>query len=198
MFKKFGFAAVAAAVLSVTPAHAGLVLIGVFDGNDNVSGNNNGVNNDIHDEIFAYNMDTTVEQLAKIDICPIDSDGCQPNGQKPTNGAVSAALFSLTNNVTSGSVSFDLTGTGKGLEYVALKSSTKFALFYWDMDPLVGMFQWDLAGLITNQKGETQGLSHITFYGGDYTPPSDVPLPAAAWLMLAGLGGLRFAGRKKA
>ncbi|WP_375201070.1 VPLPA-CTERM sorting domain-containing protein [Hyphococcus sp.] len=30
------------------------------------------------------------------------------------------------------------------------------------------------------------------------TPPSEVPLPAAAWLMIAGLGGLGFAGRRKA
>lgn len=29
-------------------------------------------------------------------------------------------------------------------------------------------------------------------------PPAEVPLPAAAWLMIAGLGGLRMASRKKA
>lgn len=30
------------------------------------------------------------------------------------------------------------------------------------------------------------------------TPPSEVPLPAAAWLMIAGLSGLGFASRRKA
>jgi hypothetical protein len=182
--------------MSAAPAHAGLVHIGTYAGNDNVAGNNNGSNNDIRDEIFAYNMDTTVEQLAKIDICSPTSTGCQANGQKLTNGAVSAALFSLTNNGASGSVDFDLTGTGKGLEYVVLKGSDNFALFYWDMDQISGSFMWQIAGFILNNGGQVPNLSHITFYGGN--APNEVPLPAAAWLMIAGLGGLRLASRRKA
>lgn len=91
-----------------------------------------------------------------------------------------------------GTVNFDLTGTGKGLEYVVLKAGNSFALFYWDMNPLVGMFIFDVYDYID------AGLSHISFYGGDYTPPNEVPLPAAAWLVIAGLGGLGFAGRRKA
>ncbi len=46
----------------------------------------------------------------------------------------------------------------------------------------------------TSFPGAGSGLSHYTEFGG----VSDVPLPAAAWLMIAGIGGLGFAGRKKA
>lgn len=188
------FAAVMA--FAIVPAHAGLVYIGTYAGNDNVSGNNNGQNNDISDEIFAFNGDTTVEQLAKIDVCnPTTDQGCLPNGQKPTDGAVNASAFTLVNSGAAGSVDFDLTGTGYGLEYVVLKASNSFALFYWDMDPLVGSFLWQIAGFITNNGGQVPDLSHITFYGGEAV--SDVPLPAAIWLMGAGLAGLGFSSRGK-
>jgi len=201
VIKKFVSVAAAAIFgLAAAPAHAGLVYMGTYAGNDNVSGNNNGINNDIHDEIFAYNGDTTVEFLAKINICEDDVEQMLicANPQVPENGAVSASSFDLINNGTSGSVEFDLTGTGYGLEYVALKGATSFALYYWDMDPSVGVFLWDLVGVLINNGGQTPDLSHISFYGGDYTPPNEVPLPAAAWLMIAGLGGLGFAGRRMA
>jgi hypothetical protein len=43
------------------------------------------------------------------------------------------------------------------------------------------------------------GLSHANaWYKGDPTPPSEVPLPAAGWLMLAGIGGLAALRRRKA
>jgi hypothetical protein len=41
--------------------------------------------------------------------------------------------------------------------------------------------------------GQGSGLSHYSEFGA----PSQVPLPAAVWLMGAGLAGLGFAGRKK-
>jgi hypothetical protein len=46
----------------------------------------------------------------------------------------------------------------------------------------------------TSTPGAGSGLSHYTEFGG----VSEVPLPAAAWLMIAGLAGLRVAGRRKA
>lgn len=49
--------------------------------------------------------------------------------------------------------------------------------------------------IVYNPNGATaSGLSHYTEWGGD-TP--EVPLPAAIWLMIAGMCGLGFAGRKK-
>lgn len=44
------------------------------------------------------------------------------------------------------------------------------------------MFNW------TGQSGEGAGLSHITEIG--FTTPNPVPLPAAGWLLIGGLGGL--------
>ncbi|MEX0644753.1 MAG: VPLPA-CTERM sorting domain-containing protein [Parvularculaceae bacterium] len=181
-------------MLAAAPAEAGLVLIGVFPGNDNVDGNNSGSNNDISDEIFAYNMDTTVAELAKINVCdPMEDVDCPMNGQMPENGAVNASAFALTENGTSGSVTFDLTGSGYLLEYVVLKAGDNFALYAWEMmDPVVGMFDWNTNNLLGPQ-GQPQGLSHITFYG----EVGEIPLPAAGWLMLAGLAGLGFSSRRK-
>lgn len=45
----------------------------------------------------------------------------------------------------------------------------------------------------TSFPGAGSGLSHYTEFG----EVPEVPLPAAAWLMIAGLGGLGFAGRSK-
>ncbi len=180
MIKKFvSIAAAAVFALAAAPAHAGLVYIGTYAGNPNASGNNNGANNDIHDEVLAYNGDTTFEELARFNI-----------GGAAEDKAVDADLFDLTFNGTVVDIDFDLTGTGYGLEYVALKYATSFDLYYWDMTN-------QATGLIDDLQLPTN-ISNISFYGGDYTPPNEVPLPAAAWLMLAGLGGLRFAGRRKA
>ena len=76
-------------------------------------------------------------------------------------------------------------------EYFALKLGNSTTFFK------------NLAGLVTltvffdradGRDGAGFGLSHITEFGG----PSEIPLPAAAWLMLAGVAGLGFASRRKA
>ncbi len=46
----------------------------------------------------------------------------------------------------------------------------------------------------TSTPGAGSGLSHFTEFGS----VAEVPLPAAAWLMIAGLAGLSVAGRRKA
>lgn len=76
-------------------------------------------------------------------------------------------------------------------EYFALKMGTNVAFFK------------NLAGAVTltvmfdradGRDGAGFGLSNITEFG---EAPSEVPLPAAAWLMIAGIAGLGAASRGK-
>ena len=54
---------------------------------------------------------------------------------------------------------------------------------------------WSTADLLNNG-GQQPGLSNITLMGT--ASPAPVPLPAAAWLLLAGVGALGAAARRKA
>jgi hypothetical protein len=50
---------------------------------------------------------------------------------------------------------------------------------------------------IATQQGNQAGISHVSLYGIAGSTPPVVPLPAAGWLLLAGLGGLAAATRRK-
>jgi hypothetical protein len=72
-------------------------------------------------------------------------------------------------------------------KYIALKAGPDYAV-------------WDIGGLFTGtwstvEELGSKGISHISFYDS-YAAP--VPLPAAGWLMIAGLGGLAALRRKAA
>ena len=101
-------------------------------------------------------------------------------------------ILTITNaGGTSGT--WSVTGWG-GLSKVmaVLKGGPDFAAYLLDLSKTGGT--WNTLGLLKGNGRPGPGLSHFTLYG----VPSEVPLPAAGWLMLAGLGGLGFAGRKKA
>ncbi len=57
-------------------------------------------------------------------------------------------------------------------------------------DGVSGSFTFDLDVL-----GISAAVSHVTFYGIEKTP--ELPIPGALWLMIAGLGGLGAASRRK-
>lgn len=51
--------------------------------------------------------------------------------------------------------------------------------------------------IATNGQMNPRDISHISLYVRENGNVPDVPLPAAAWLMLAGVAGLSFSSRKK-
>ncbi|WP_233493392.1 VPLPA-CTERM sorting domain-containing protein [Ruegeria atlantica] len=54
---------------------------------------------------------------------------------------------------------------------------------------------WDLSGQILTPNGKnTAGLSNLSVY---VASPSPIPLPAAGWLLIGGIGGLVALGRRK-
>ncbi|MCA8884008.1 MAG: VPLPA-CTERM sorting domain-containing protein [Rhodobacteraceae bacterium] len=73
------------------------------------------------------------------------------------------------------------------ISIVAYKNGAGFTMAYYS--PSVTSATWDtgLLGLLGPQ-GQPQNISHITAYGAQKTPT--VPLPAAAWMLIAGLGSL--------
>jgi hypothetical protein len=179
-------AAGAAAIgLMLGSASASLVYVGTFAGNDGDSGMQTNVNTLIAPD--------TTSWLAKINY------NDSTDVQTPEDKAISASLFALTINAdeNSGTVNFDLSSVGYVLEYVVLKGGPNFALFQFLPMPsaVTGSFTFDLTGFLIVGQGNTPNLSHISFYG-DRAPVSDVPLPAAIWLMGAGIAGLGFASRK--
>lgn len=79
---------------------------------------------------------------------------------------------------------------------IVLKGGPTFSAYLLgDGDTAASSGTWSTAGILKGNGQPGPGLSHITLWGTGTAAP--VPLPAAAWLLLAGLGGLGAARRFK-
>jgi hypothetical protein len=84
---------------------------------------------------------------------------------------------------------------------VLVKAGNAYSAYLFDISPSTGTefaggFNTQLAGLVNN-KGTGQGLSHLEVAGVFTGTTPVVPLPAAGWLLLAGVGGLAAMARRR-
>jgi hypothetical protein len=122
--------------------------------------------------------------------CDVGGLACSwENGAVPGEDYTSA--FDVTfNDDKSGTWSFTPDPSLTHLPaYMAVKASTNWALYALD-GALSG--DWSTSGLLT-PSGRPAGISHLSFYNS----VAPVPLPAAGWLMIAGLGALGAAARRR-
>lgn len=103
---------------------------------------------------------------------------------------VNPSLFALT-GAPGQSGTWDVLDDTIDIAYITVKAANSFALY------AVGGANsgvWSTLGILNNG-GNQPNLSHISFWtAGDV---SDVPVPAALPLFLAGLGAMGFAGRRE-
>jgi hypothetical protein len=172
----FGLAAPASAV----------TLIGSFSGNDPFGGQEKGLYGTFND------VEINSPSLAKCDV-PAGALGCAW-----TNGAIEGEYYPSAFEITftdskSGTWAFTPDDALSLVpHYMVVKAATTWLLF--DLEgALAG--DWSTLGILNNG-GQQPGLSHLSFYNtGSDTP--EIPLPAAAWLMLAGIGGLGAVARRR-
>jgi hypothetical protein len=115
-----------------------------------------------------------------------------------------------------GSWSANLSEYGSSFEFIAvLKAGNAFAAYLLGRDftgNVISSGTWDTVALnTTNAQGDVinHALSHFSLYkyectdndltcgGGGTSGPPPVPLPAAGWMLIAGLGGLAAMKRRK-
>lgn len=99
---------------------------------------------------------------------------------------VTADMFTITfNSTSSGTWSYAPCAACVDVTSWVAKDGDGFVWFHTDPKTAVTSGEWHTVN--------GKGLSHITFYD----TATQIPLPAAGWLMLAGLGGLAALRRRK-
>lgn len=100
--------------------------------------------------------------------------------------------FEFGDDLKTGTFTLNLSGNEKLLpHYLAIKGGTGFTLY--DIADLTSA-TWTTLGLINNGGNQPQ-VSHLSFYNSQ---PSAIPLPAAGWLLIAGIASFAAIGRKRA
>ncbi|NNU15181.1 hypothetical protein HK107_02430 [Parvularcula sp. ZS-1/3] len=172
----FRFFAAALIMMTAAPASAAIITateLGDTRGNDNRRGDKLAPVNDL---------------LASLGYGPVDLYlGKLEEEGGGESGAVDMSAFSITGySKPNGTFTFDLPD-GFVLTHFTAKAGNGFAVFL--MDEVVN------AGTVDFDTGFTRsGLSHLSFFGTQFSDVAQVPLPAAAGLFAAGI--LLLAGRK--
>jgi len=175
--------ALVAATLVAGQAGA-VTLVGTFSGNDPFGGQDKGLYGNFN------GTEISSPSLAK---CDVGARACDwENGAVPGEDYTDAFKITFNDN-KSGTWGFTASSLLTHLPtFMAVKASNQWALYALD-GALTG--DWSPAGLL-NPGGNQPNVSHISFYNGG-SSPSPVPLPAAAWLLVAGLGGLGAVARRR-
>lgn len=176
---RLGAALVAAAVLA-TGAQA-TTLVGYFAGNDPFGGHEKGLYGKFN------GVEISSPSLAKCDVLQLSCNW--------ENGAIAdedyTSAFAVTfNDDKSGNWSFTSDPSlTHAPSYMVVKAATTWALYSLD-GALSGT--WSTAGILNNG-GKQPGVSHVSFYNS----AAPIPLPAAAWLLLTGVGALGVVRRRR-
>lgn len=149
---------------------------GPFSGNDNDSGS---LSDDL-DNIFSTSGWTLLEKV---------------NDDRGTSGFLTVTVLTEDddgNGLTGGWEWTSEDGWGSMTKVMAvLKGGPSFSAYLIDLSETSGT--WDTTGIVNGNGGASPGLSHLTLYSA----PDVVPLPAAGWLLLIGIGGLGVASRRR-
>ncbi len=112
-------------------------------------------------------------------------------------GAFAGGFLSVTSGAGNASGTWSLapgTAFAPGGSYaLVLKGATANVAYL--LDTAFGSGTWTNADLWTPNGKNNAGLSNMTLFGT--ATPAPIPLPAAAWLLLGGLGGIGMIARRR-
>lgn len=191
-FMKLAGSSAFAALFAVGLAHSGSAasLDPMPSATTTIAGNDNSSSNPAGFQMFLDFLDNngfmsnTLTSLAKIE---------------EDNGWSDAGLTTTGQGSTMGAWTY----TGQPVSIVTYKSADKFTVALYD--PSILSAEWSTLHLeLTKVQGGNgpnagqlvgQDISHIQLWDADTMTP--VPLPAAAWMLLAGLAGIGVMARRK-